>query len=218
MSLTALVAKDALREWRGKESTAAGLVLVLLFFLLDLFAFPDLASAPRVAAAVLWTPILYGTCALAGRGFAAESDRGTLDLLRGLPVPLLWHGVARTLVQSAVALGLAGLTLAAAWLLFSLAPTAPLVAALALGAAGLAVLGSLAGGIAGQARSREVLMPVLVVPVAAPLLQAGVGATAGALAGDGWTALRGPLLVMVGYDLLLLGAAVLLWPLVLEGD
>jgi len=218
MGLGALLWKDARRELRRKEGMQAGLVLVLTFLLLDLFAFPTLEGMPDAAAVALWTPLLFGAAALTLRGFAAEADLGTLDLLRGLPSPLGSHGWSRTILNLLLLGILAGLTVGAAAALFALPLSVPLLATLALAVAGLATVGTLASAIAAQARSREMLLPLLMVPVLAPLLQAGVAATMDALQGATTGDLRVHLLLMAGYDILAVGAAWLLWPVVLEGD
>jgi ABC-type transport system involved in cytochrome c biogenesis permease component len=102
--------------------------------------------------------------------------------------------------------------------LFALPLSASLVASLLLGAIGLTVVGTLASGLAAQARAREALLPILLVPVAAPLLQAGLAGTMGALAGAPAAELRAPLLLAAGYDVAAIGIAWLLWPAVLEAE
>lgn len=216
MSFATLVTKDLRRELRSKESLLAGLLLVALAFLATLFADPD--PDPRTVAALLWTPLLFATVALLGRGFANEFDRGTIQLLRSAPVPLGWHGWSRTLTHLLVAALVTAASLAAVAGLFGAPIRAPLVLALALATLGLAVVGTLTSAIAAQARTREVLLPVLLVPVAAPLLQAGIRATIDALAGATVAQLEVPLLLLAGYDLAALGVAALLWPTLLEGE
>lgn len=218
MTLAALLWKDARRELRGKESIAAGTVLVLLFFVLDLFAFPTLAGEPRTAAAVLWTPILYAAGALAGRAWASEADRGTLELLRSAPVALLSHGLSRWLVNLAITLGLTLASLAVAAALFAIPLTLAVAVPVLLGAFGLSIVASLAAAIAAQARGRDVLLPILLVPVAAPLLQAGLHATLSGLDGGTLAAAQTSLLVLAAYSLVALGASLLLWPILLEGE
>lgn len=218
MKLAAILWKDLHRELRSKEAVQAGVVLVLLFFVLDLFTFTNLSNAPQAATAALWAPILYGSAALSARSLASETDRGTLDLLRGAPVPLGLHGVARMLLNALLNLLLAALTLLVAAALFAIPATPQLAVTLVLGALGLAVLGSVAGALAAQARNREILLPILLVPAAAPLLQAGVGATLRALAGEGWAGISTPILVLAGYSLAATGLALLLWPVLLEGE
>ncbi|MEK6975483.1 MAG: heme exporter protein CcmB [Candidatus Thermoplasmatota archaeon] len=216
MSFAALVGKDLRRELRSKEALLAGLLLVALAFLATLFADP--AHDGPTLAALLWTPLLFATVALVGRGFANEFDRGTIQLLRAAPVPLAWHGWSRTAIHILVAGVVAAASLGIAAALFAFEATWPLAATLTLAAVGLAVVGTLASAISAQARTREVLLPVLLVPVAAPLLQAGVRATVETLAGGGWGDLQVPLLLMAGYDIAAVGVAWLLWPFVLEGD
>ncbi len=216
MSLGALVAKDLRRELRGKDAFQAGLVLVLMFLVLDLFVAADLSDQPPLAALVLWSPLLYGAIAATGRSLAAEADRGTLELLRSAPVPLLWHGLSRTFVNALLVFALLAVALASAKAVFLVPVSAPLVAVLALAAVGLTVVGSLTGGLAAQARSRDVLLPILAVPVLVPLLQAGVAGTLAALDGTGLGGLETHLLLLAGYDILALGAAWFLWPAILE--
>ncbi|HEX2066384.1 MAG TPA: heme exporter protein CcmB, partial [Candidatus Thermoplasmatota archaeon] len=147
-----------------------------------------------------------------------EADRGTLDLLRSAPVPLLWHGLSRAAVHTLLTALLALLALGGLWLLFGVAASWPLAAVLLLGAVGVGVAGTATSALAAQARSRETLLPILLVPVVAPLLQAGLRATIAGLEGATLGELRLPLLLMAGYDLLALGAAILVLALALEGD
>lgn len=218
MSLRHLLWKDLRREVRSKEALQAGLVLVALFFVLDLFIYPDLSSDPRGTAVVLWTPILYASAAALGRGMASEADRGTLELLRSAPVPLLYHGISRTLLHTLVLALLGGITLGLAALIWQVPLDAGLTITFALAIVGLALMGSLTAGLAAQAQAREVLLPILLVPVLIPLLLAGVRATLASLGGAELGDLRPAWLLMVGYDLLAAAAAWLLWPIVMEGD
>lgn len=218
MSFAALLWKDARRELRGKEAIQAGGVLVGLFLVLDLFAFRSLEGEARAAAAVLWTPVLYATAAMVGRGLASEHDRGTIHLLRSAAVPVAWHGWSRTLVHAVLVLLLAAFTVLLVAALFAVPLSPVLWAAMALAAIGLTVVGTLASGLAAQARARETLLPILLLPVLAPLLQSGIAATLGALGGASLVEMRAPLLLLAGYDVAAIGVAWLLWPAVLEAD
>lgn len=218
MSFAALLWKDVRREARGKESVQAALVLAALFLLVDLFAFSSLADEPRMAAAVLWVPLVFAAAALVARGFANEADRGTLALLRSAPVPLAWHGWSRTIVHLALVGLLTAVTLVLAAGLFAFETSPVLALTLALAVPGIAVSGTLASALAAQARMRDALLPVLLVPVLAPLLQAGIEATRLALEGASFADARPAILLMLAYDLIAVGVAWLLWPVVLEGE
>lgn len=218
MSLRHVLWKDLRREARGKEGVQAGLVLVALFFLVFLFALRDLSGAAATAAAVLWVPIVFAGAAVAGRALASEVDRGTLELLRSAPLPLVAHGISRTAIDLVLATLIALGTLALGALLFAIPVGAPLVALVLLSTVGIVVVGGLAGGVAAQARGRELLVPILMVPLLAPLLDAGLAGTIAALQGAGLDELRSSLLLLVGYDLVMAGLAWMLWPVILEAD
>ena len=205
------------RELRSRDGLAAGLALVGTFLLLSVLSVETLDGSPRLAALVLWAPILYGGIATVARGIEADHDRQTMPLLRALPCNLAAWGMARTAVAAVLVAALGACTLVAADALFALEVGAPLAAVVGLAALGVATVGALAGGLAAQARGRSLLLPVLAVPVLAPLLQAGVGATLELAAGPGGD-VKVHLLVMGAYDAAALAVAWLLWPVVLEGD
>lgn len=217
MSFAAVLLRDVRREWRSKEAALGAFVLLALFVVLDIFAFADLSGQSATAAAVLWAPMLFGAAAVCGRSLAGDVDRSTMDLLRSAPVPLGWLGLSRTAVHAILlaALAVVGAYVAGGLFGFAIPPLLTLV--LLLAACGTATVATLAGGLSAQARTREALTPILLVPAIAPLVQAGVQATTTLLAGTG-ASVRAPLLALAGYDLIALGAAWLLWPIVLEGD
>ncbi|MHB8632620.1 MAG: heme exporter protein CcmB [Thermoplasmatota archaeon] len=218
MSLRHLLARDVAREAKGKEAFLAGGVLLALFLLLDLFSFGDLSQTPRAAAVVLWSPLLFGAAALCGASLASDHDRGTMDLLRSAPVALVWHGVSRTIVNAGLLALLAALSLGAGSFLFAIPLGLPICALLALAVAGISMVATLAGGLAAAASSRSILLPLLMAPALAPLLQAGVSGSLDALSGAGWRSLQVPLLLMAAYDVAAAGVAWLLWPVVLEAN
>lgn len=218
MSVRSLLWKDARRELRSKEALQAGATLVVLFAVLYLFIFPTLEGQVRAATAVVWAPLVFAAAALSGRHIATETDTGTLDWLRAAPVHPVWIGVSRTVIDASVLLALAFATLALDALAFDLPLPAPLWLVLGLGGLGLAIIGSLTGALAAQSRARDLLLPILVVPVAAPLLLAGVQATLTVMSGGGWSDVQAPLLLLAGFDIAAAGVAWLLWPVVLEAD
>jgi heme exporter protein B len=85
-----------------------------------------------------------------------------------------------------------------------------------LGALGFAAIGTLYAGLTVRLRAREVLLPLLLLPVVAPLLLAAVSATASLLAGDPFGELGAWLQLLIGYDLAMLLAGGLTYGLALE--
>jgi heme exporter protein B len=92
---------------------------------------------------------------------------------------------------------------------------AVIVAALALGTVGLAAVGSLFGVLAVVPRAREAALPLLVMPLATPVLVAGVKATELAVAGRGGEA-GSWLGLLVAFDLVFLAAGTLVFEYLVE--
>ena len=170
--------KDLLIERRSKEQTNA-----LLFFclvLLFLFQFALGPDRDRLAAALpglLWLGfILAGLLAL-GRSFLAERENDCWEGLRLTPgdKSAIYLG---KLAGNCVLMAAVELVLVVLFGVFYnvdlLTPAAPLALVLALGTLGLASVGTLFAAMTTQARARELLFPVLLLPVQVPVLLATV--------------------------------------------
>lgn len=214
-----LAAKDLTLEWRSRELLDAALLGALALAVVagvSLAAVPE--SAERVAA-VLWTGVIVASLVPLARSFTGEADRGTFEVLLALPVERgalllgkVLSNLAITLAASAVVLlayvGLFGGTVAG-WL--ALAPT------LLLGALGICVAGSVLASIAAQTRGREALLPVLLFPLLLPVLLSAIPASIHALRGDALQDFAAELQLLLGYDLVFLAAAWLLFDFIVEG-
>lgn len=175
-----LVARDLLLARRHGADTAAS----VLFFVLAGALFP-LALGPspqllaRMAPGVVWVMALLSSLLPLDRLFGAELEDGSLDqlVLSGLPAPAIAFGkaVAHWLTTGLPVLA-ASVPLA---LMLGLAPRAlpMLVASLGLGTVCLSLLGSMAAAIVLGARRGGVLLPLLVLPLATPVLIFGAAAT-----------------------------------------
>jgi heme exporter protein B len=170
-------------------------------------ALASLPDSPERGAALLWTGIVTASLVPLARSFAGEADRGTMDILRALPVDrgalLLGKALsngALVLASSVVLLGGYVLLLGAdvAWV--SLLPV------LVLGAVGIALAGSALAAIASQAKAREAMLPVLLLPLLLPVLLSAIPASIHALRGEPWDHFAGELGLLAGYDAML-GAA-----------
>lgn len=181
----AVVRRDALAELRTRETVVGMVVFALLILLVFSFAF-DLQpnTPPEVLSGVLWSAILFSGMLGIGRSFAADRERGTLDGLLLAPVDRSAIYLARLIGNIALMLLTEMVTLPAAGLLFN-APVwrGGVLEAVALGTVGFAVVGTLFAAIAANVRARDVLLPVLLLPVTVPIIIASVEETAAALAG-----------------------------------
>lgn len=213
--------KDVLIECRSKEALNALVFFSLL--LLFLFQFALGGDRDHLTAALpglLWLGfILAGLLAL-GRSFLIEREN---DCWEGL---LLAPGD-----KSAIYLGkLAGNLLlmfaveALVLLLFvvffnvDVAGVLPaLVAVIGLGTVGLAALGTLFAGMTAHVRARELLFPVLVLPLQVPLLLGTVRATEAVLSREGLAAVGHWLALLGAADVIFLVAGFLTFEFILEG-
>jgi heme exporter protein CcmB len=181
-----ILAKDLLLEWRSREIVYTMVLFSVLVVLLFSFAFASGEGASHeVAGGILWVVVPFaGTLGL-GRMFQRELEQQTLQALLASPVnrAALYLGkLAGVVVFVALAEAVVVPLLV---LLFGLRVQSPglLLALLALGTLGFSAVGCLFAATLAQARSREVLLGILLYPLVTPVIIAGAKGTAALLAG-----------------------------------
>lgn len=192
-----LVAGKDLRI-EARSRVAVGQVVPFALLVLVMFAFAldsDRAVLARVGPGLFWITVLFSALLAIQRSFVIESDDDARDALRlsGLDGAGIFLGKA-----AAVAVQLAALEVVLALgavVLYGVTLSGPVVLALTCLAAtvGLAAAGTVYGIIAAGLRVRDTLLPLLVLPVMAPLLLAAARASEAALAGtpsEGWPWVR----------------------------
>ena len=134
-----------------------------------------------IAAGVLWVTLLLATVLAVNRLFASEREQGGIDAVRLAPVDLtaVYVAKAAALLLYLVAFELVALPAFAILLLGpDLTEALPeLLAILLLADLGLAAVGALVAGIAAEARSRDLVVPLLLLPLFVPIIIAGASAT-----------------------------------------
>ncbi|HVV95031.1 MAG TPA: heme exporter protein CcmB [Hyphomicrobiales bacterium] len=179
------------RDLRLAVRAGSGFGLSLLFFVsvvvVTPFALgPDLALLGRIGPAILWLAALLATLIGLDRLFQADYDDGALDLLFAMRLPLPLAVFAKALAHWLVT----GLPLVVVspvlGLLVNANPQAMAATALTLlvGTPALTMLGAIGAALTVGLRRGGLLLPVLVLPLAVPVLIFAVGATE-AMAGDG---------------------------------
>jgi heme exporter protein B len=102
-------------------------------------------------------------------------------------------------------------------ILFNVTMVQPLViGVVVLGALGYAAVGTLLASLAVHSRSRDVMLPILLFPVAVPVLIAAVRATGGVLAGNEWAEICPWINVLLGYDVIFVAIAFMVFDFVVE--
>jgi heme exporter protein B len=205
-AVSALIRKDVRLELRTRESVPAMVLFSLGTFVLFHFALDRPSLEGDLAAGVLWVTLLFAAILGINRLFVAEREEGGFDgfLLAPVDRTAMFVAKASILFTFLVALEIAAVAAFAVLLLDpSPWPALPgLAVVLVLADAGFAVVGTLVGALAVQTRARDLLVPLLAIPLSVPLVIAGARATAPLLASTGAGALEGRWLAILGlYDL-----------------
>lgn len=209
----AIARKDAISELRGRQAAGSTLFFAALVLLLFGFALgPDTRRLAEAAPGLLWLAIVFGGLLTVARLHQIETDDGALDELARYPVERRAIYLGKAIAGLMAMLVLGGVLLPVVAILYGidlLAAAPALLLTLVLGAIGFAAVGTFYAGVTVRMRAREVMLPLLMLPVIAPLLLAAVKATAAALAGDPLDELAAWLQLLVGFDLVMLlaGAA-----------
>jgi heme exporter protein B len=201
----ALVRKDLRLELRTRESVPTMLLFSLSTFVLFHFGLDRDTLEGDLAAGVLWVTILFAAVLGINRLFVAEREEGGFDGFLLAPVDRSSLLVAKALVLFAF-LVVVELAVVPAFALLLLGPPIAqalpsLIAVLLLADAGIAVVGTLVGALAVQTRARELIGPLLSLPMMVPLLTAAAQASAPLLLEGGAAGVPGRWLGVLGlYD------------------
>jgi heme exporter protein B len=174
--VTALVRKDLLVELRSRDTVPAMLLFVVGALVVFHFALPD-DSSRLAAAGMLWIALLFTALLALVRSFVAEREGAVIDGLILAPCDrsAIWLGKVIGVVAFLVAAEVVALP---AYALFFQPVGWELVAAVALADLGLAAVGTLLAAMAAAGRARELLLPILFLPLVIPIVVGGVGASA----------------------------------------
>ncbi len=215
----AIIHKDLAAEFRSREALTAMLTFSILVILIFNFALDlNIDVRQKVTAGVLWTTFAFaGTLGL-NRSMAVEKDRGCMDGLLLAPVD-----------RSAIFFGKSISNLV--FMLIVEAITIPLyaffynetrifqwefIAVLLLGSIGYISVGTLLSAMSVQTRTRELLLPILLFPVAIPVLIASTLAS-GAIINDArLPQIVTPLNLLIAYDVIFIAVSFMFFDAIVE--
>lgn len=218
-AVLAIAWKDLAAELRSRELLSAMLVFALLVIFIFNFALeltPDVRS--EVTAGVLWVTFAFaGTLGL-NRSMAVEKDRGCLDGLLLAPVDRSAIYFGKALSNLVFMLVVAAIVLPLYTVFYGVNTLRPgLFLVVLLGSIGYTAVGTLLAAMAVQARTRDVLLPILLFPVILPMLIASVKASSGFLAqvpamSEIWPWLN----LLFAYDVIFIALAFMFFDYVVE--
>lgn len=213
-----ILRKDIQVEWRGRQGVPVMLVFALMVVFLFNFALqlsPDLQA--DLAAGLLWVSLAFASTLGLNRSVSLEQENNAMDGLLLAPVDrsAIYFG---KVISNFSFTFLVGLVLLPVFSIFyqqnMLKPLLILVIALGLGA--YTSLGTLLAALSIQTRTRDVLLPVLLYPLALPILIAAVESSRGILAGQPITDYQSWLLFLLAGNILFSAAGLMFFETILE--
>jgi heme exporter protein B len=179
--VAALARKDLLLELRARDTVPAMLLFVLATFVVFHFVLPSSAS-DLATKGLLWVAITFTAILGLTRAFAAERDQGVIDglVLATRDRSAIWLGKALSVLAFLL---LAELVALPAFALFFSGVDGRTIAGIALADIGICAVGTLLAGMAASSHARELLLPLLFLPLAIPVVIGGVGASVAANSG-----------------------------------
>lgn len=214
--------KDLRLEWRNRDSINgmlffALLVVVVFALAFDPTAYPTIAR--QISGGLLWVGVLFASITALNNAWTREVNNGVLDAhrLASAPPSALFVGkaLANFAFVSVVELVLAPVfaifynlhPLGEPWLLLLIVP---------LGTWALVSNGTFFAALSLRTRNRELLLPLILFPIAMPALLAAIQATTDVLTGEFAPSLW--IKVLVAYDVVFTVAAVLLFEHILHAE
>ncbi|UCH43146.1 MAG: heme exporter protein CcmB [Dehalococcoidales bacterium] len=210
--------KDTVAELRTREIITSVLVFAVLVLVIFSFAFdPEAGTMGLVGPGVLWVSFTFAGVLGLNRIFSVEMENSCLDGLKLCPVErnvIFWGKMVSSFTfMLAVEIIITPIFL----VLFNLPLFMPrLFLIVVLATAGFASVGTLFSALSMNTKARDILLPILFLPIVVPVIIAGVEATALALDGKPWGDLSVWLQIIVASDIIYFVVATLVFDFVIE--
>jgi len=205
-----IAAKDLKAEFRTKQMFNSMLIFSLIVLVVFSISFGDFlgdsSKVEKLAPGVLWVAFTFAGILGLSRTFVMESENGCLEALKLCPVDRSAIYTGKVFSNLVIVFLMEIVTLPFFVVLFNYSLDSGtlllLGLVLLLGTLGFIVVGTLLSALTLSTRTRELLLPVLLLPVLLPVLIPGVEATAGVLAGNGLSGISSELRLLAVYDLI----------------
>ena len=217
-SAGAIIWKDLVAELRSKELVSAMLVFAVIVVVVFNFAVElRLELARQTAIGFLWITILFAGMLGLNRSLAREKDRGCLDGLLLAPMSRGMIFVGKMVGNLVFILAVEIVVVPLFVFLFAVPFLQPrFLLVILLGTVGFAGVGTLLSAMAVHTRARDVMLPIILLPVTIPLVLAAVRASR--MVVDGRAALEfwpwaG---IMIAYDVIMITISYLTFDFIVE--
>ncbi len=216
----AIIAKDAMVEWRTKTAFLSAmvfaiLVLSILFFARD----PTAVSSLDVAPGALWVTFTFAAMVGLNRAFLLERENGAMDgmLLTPIPRTAIFVGKMGGNLLFVALVEAISIPLFIVFYNVSLAARLPqLILVTAMATVAFVAVGTLLSAMVVRTRFAELMLPVLLLPFLIPPVVSAVQVTARILAGRPLSEMMGWLKLLAGFDIVFCVLTVLLFEATLD--
>jgi heme exporter protein B len=222
MSFTRLawrnVAKDLRLEWRSRDVFNSMMFFALVVVVVFSFAFERDESKP-VMGGLIWVAFLFSTTMALNQSWARELRNGVLDAYRVSPAPAeaLFLG---KVVGNFILVSLLECLMAPLFVVFynltSIGPLWQLILVALLGTWALVVNGTFFAAMSIRTRNRELMLPLLLLPISIPAVLSMVTGTSQVLSGEGSPIVQ--LKFLAGFCVIFTTACFLLFETVLNAE
>ena len=224
MSLARVIAlhlrKDLRLEWRSKDAANSMLFFALLVVVIFAFAFDPLAEeSRRIAGGIAWVALLFATVMALNQSWARELHNGVLDALRLTPAPangLFLGKVIANFIFVAIIEILITPVFVVFYNLRVVGSELQLLLVAILGTWALVVNGTFFAALSLRTRNRELMLPLVLIPISLPAILGMVLATTDILTGERSPAFGIRLLAV--YDVVFTVVSLLLFEAVLGAE
>jgi heme exporter protein B len=214
--------KDLLLEWRSKDFLNGMLFFTLLVLVVFAIAF-DPTSYPTIARQIsgglLWVALLFASMTALNQSWSRELRNHVLEAHRLSPAPASAFFVGKALANF-LFVTVVEIVLAVVFVFFynlhPLGNTWLLLLILPLGTWALVSNGTFFSALSLRTRNRELMLPIVLLPISIPALLAMINATTNVLTNDFTPTLW--IKVLIVYDIVFTTACVLLFDTILNSD
>jgi len=210
--------KDVISEVRTREMLSSMLVFALLVTVIFSFAIePGTVDMMDLAPGLLWVAFTFTGILGLNRSFALEKSRNSLEGLMLTPLDRSGIYLAKLLGNFVFLSIVEAVVLPLFWVLSNLKVFPPAVLLIVpLGTLGFVAAGTLFAAMTVNTRAREVMLPLLLLPVSVPVIVAAVKATGAIMAGESLAATANWLQLLATCDVVFVVVSVLIFEYVIE--
>lgn len=217
-SVIAIIWKDTISEIRTKEIVSSVLVFTLLVIIIFNFAFDvSRETMALVAPGMIWVTFAFAGVLSLNRSFIPEKEQGCLEGLMVCPVSREVIYIGKMLGSLLFLLVIEAIALPIFAFLFNLPVLSlQLIATTVLTTVGFVAIGTLFSALAVNTKAREMVLPILFLPVVIPIIICAVKASGLALSRGSWSGLASWLEIIGAFDVIFLVVPFLIFAFVIE--